>query len=144
MFLIPIVLIIIIKTMFLSSALLVGRSLSIKNLFGFCDSTIGSEPTNNSQYMTNKGINNSFLPATSAQNTTTQLPQLPKVNFNINLFHPSPTQNTQFSYDNKFKINYTKESNLIAMLKDKEIDSVDSKDLNNFTKRAPIHRTLSI
>lgn len=93
--------------------------------------------------MTNKRINNSFLPATSAQNTTTQLPQLPKVNFNINLFQPSPTQNTKFSYD-KFKINYTKESDLIAMLKNKEIDSVDSKDFNDLTKRAPRHRTLSI
>lgn len=144
MILIPIVIIIIIKTIFLSSALLVGRSLKMKYLFGYGDSTIGSEPTNNTQYMTNKRINNSFLPATSAQNTTTQLPQLPKVNLNINLFHPIPTQNTQLSYDNKFKINYTKESNLIAMLKDKEIDSVDSKDFNTVTKRAPRHRTLSI
>jgi len=142
--LIPIVIIIIIKTIFLSSALLVGRGLRMKYLFGYGDSTIGSEPTNNNQYMTNKRINNSFLPTTSAQNTTTQLPQLPKVNFNINLFHPSQTQNTQFSYDNKFKINYTKESNLIAMLKDKEIDSVDSKDFKNLKKKAPRHRTLSI
>jgi len=67
------------------------------------------------------------------------------LNFNINLFHPSPTENTQLPYDDKFKINYAKERKLIEMLKNKEIDSVDSKDLNDLNiKKAPRHRTLSI
>lgn len=140
--LIPIVIVIIIKTIFLSCSLLVGRSLSMKYIFGYGSSTIGSEPTSNDQYNTNKRIN-SFHPITSAQNATTHIPELPKVNFNINLFHPSPTENTQFSFDNKFKINYAKESNLIAMLKNKEIDSVDSKGFNNPTKKVRRHRTLS-
>lgn len=141
---IPIVIVIIIKTIFLSSALLVGRSLSTKNLFGYGSSTIGSGQAYNDQLMGNKRTDNTFNPKSSVQNLTTQIPQLPKVNFNINLLHPSPTQNTPFSYDEKFKINYAKESNLIAMLKDKEIDSVDSKDFNKPLKKAPRHRTLSI
>lgn len=143
--LIPIVIVVIIHTVLLSCSLLVGRGLSTNYLFGYGRSKIGAEPTNNGQYTTNKRINNSFHPTTSAQHVTPQIPALPNVNFNINLCHPSPTENTRSShYDDKFKINYTKESNLIAMLKNKEIDSVDSKDFKDLKKKAPRHRTLSM
>jgi len=125
--------------------LLVGRGLSTKYLFGYGGATVGSGPTINNQYMTNERINNSSQPTTSAVHTTPQIPGLPNVNFNINLCHPSPIENTRSSrYDNKFKINYAKDRNLIEMLKNKEIDSVDSKDLNDLIKKAPRHRTLSI
>ncbi|XP_001949547.1 uncharacterized protein LOC100164865 [Acyrthosiphon pisum] len=143
--LIPIIIVIIIKTVFLSCSLLVGRGLSTKYLFGYGDATIGAEPTNNDQYTTNKRINNSFHPMISAQHTAPQIPALPNVNFNINLSHPSPNENTRSSrYDDKFKINYAKESNLIAMLKNRENDSVDSKDFKDLIKKAPRHRTLSM
>ncbi|XP_060861303.1 uncharacterized protein LOC132938467 [Metopolophium dirhodum] len=142
--LIPIVIVVIIHTVFLSCSLLVGRGLSTKYLFGYGGAKIGAEPTNNDQYTTNKRINNSFHPTTSAQHTTPQIPAFPNVNFNINLCHPSPTENTRSTHDDKFKINYAKESNLIAMLKNKEIDSVDSKDFKDLIKKAPRHRTLSM
>ncbi|XP_025192442.1 uncharacterized protein LOC112592552 isoform X2 [Melanaphis sacchari] len=142
--LIPIIIIITIKTIFLSCALLVGRSLSMKYIFGYGGSTIGPGPTGNDYCKTNDKINNSFHPTTSAQHGIPQISELPKVNFNINLFHPSPTENSHFSFNDKFKINHVKESNLIAMLKNKEIDSVDSKGFNDLSKKAPRHRTLSI
>lgn len=142
---IPIVIVVIIQTIFLSCSLLVGRNLNTKYLFGYGGATIGSGPSNNDQYMTNKRINNSFHSTTPVQHTTPQITELPKVNFNINLFHPNPTENTLSSYyDGKLKINHTKESNLIAMLKNKEIDSVDSKYVNDLIKHPPRHRTLSI
>uniref|UniRef100_A0A2S2P515 Chloride channel CLIC-like protein 1 n=1 Tax=Schizaphis graminum TaxID=13262 RepID=A0A2S2P515_SCHGA len=144
--LIPIVIIIIIKTIFLSTALLVGRSLSMKYIFGYGSSTIGREPTDNHQCRINDRINHSSHPVTTAQHTTSQIPALPKVNFNIFNLGGS-TENTNFSFEpinDKFKINYRKESNLIAMLKNKEIDSVDSKGFNGLGKKAPRHRTLSI
>lgn len=142
--LIPIVIVIIIKTILISSALLVGRSLSMKYIFGYGGTSIGPGPIGNDQFKTNDRIHNSFHPVTSAQYTNPQIPELPKVNFNINLFHPSPTKNTHFAFDDKFQINYAKESNLIAMLKNKEIDSVDSKGFKDLSKRVPRHRTLSI
>lgn len=141
---IPLVIVIIIKTIFLSSALLVGRSLSMKYIFGYGDTSIGPGPIGNDQCKTNDRVNHSFHPVTSAQHTTTQIPELPKVNFNINLFHPSPTKNTSFAFDDKFQISYAKESNLIAMLKNKEIDSVDSKGFKDLSKKVPRHRTFSI
>ncbi|XP_060841892.1 chloride channel CLIC-like protein 1 [Rhopalosiphum padi] len=143
--LIPIIIIIIIKTIFLSTALLVGRGLSMKYIFGYGGSTIGPGPTGNHQCRTNDRINNSFHPVPTIQHTTSQIPELPKVNFNV--FNLGSTENTHFSFEpinDKFKINYKKESNLIAMLKNKEIDSVDSKSFNGLSKKAHRHRTLSI
>jgi len=145
--LIPIIIIVIIQTVFLSCSLLFGRGLSTKYLFGYggYSTKIGAAPTNNDQCTRNERINNSFHPTTSAQHTTPQIPALPNVNFNINLCHPNLTKNTRSSrYDDKFKINYAKESNLIEMLKNKEIDSVDSKDFKDLIKKAPRHRTLSM
>jgi len=78
---IPIVIVVIIQTMFLSCSLLVGRGLSTKYLFGYGGATVGSAPTNNNQYMTNERINNSFQPTTSAVHTTPQIPGLPNDNY---------------------------------------------------------------
>lgn len=144
---IPLVIIIVIKTIFLSSALLVGRSLSTSYLFGYDgNSTIGPTPSNNNQLNTKNKTNNSFQPTASVQNPTTQISKLPNINFNINLLNPSPSPNryTHFSIDDTFKMNNTKHNNLIAMLKNKEIDSVDSKGFNDLMKKVPRHRTLSI
>lgn len=117
----------------------------MKYIFGYGGSTIGPGPTGNHQCRTNDRINNSFHPVPTIQHTTSQIPELPKVNFNV--FNLGSTENTHFSFEpinDKFKINYKKESNLIAMLKNKEIDSVDSKSFNGLSKKAHRHRTLSI
>lgn len=143
MFLVPIIIIIIIKTMLLSCALLVGRQLSMKSLFGYGGTSIGSRPTNN-------GSNNSTHPMIPAQSTIPQIPEVPKVNFNINLFHPSSSidygnriKDSSLPFDNKLKMNYNKQNNLIAMLKNEVNDSVDSKESTDRVAKIPRHRTMS-
>lgn len=132
--------------MLLSCALLVGRSLNMKSMFGYGGTSIGSGPINN-------GANNSTRPMTSTQNTVTQRPELSKVNFNINLFHPSSSidygkiiNDTSISFGNKaneLKMKYNKQNNLLSMLKNKVNDSVDSKECTNIIEKKHRHRTMS-
>lgn len=143
MCLVPIIVIIIIKVMLLSCALLVGRNLTMKSMFGYGETSIGSGPTN-------KGTNNSTHPMNLAQSPVTQIPEVPKVNFNINLFHPSSSidygkriEDTSFSFDNELKMKSNKQNNLISMLKNKVNDSVDSKECTDLTVKRHRHRTMS-
>lgn len=140
---VPIIIIVIIKLMLLSCALLVGRSLSMKSMFGYGGTTIGSGPTYN-------GTNNSTHPMNLAQSPVTQIPEVPKVNFNINLFHPSSSidygkriKDTSFSFDNELKKKYNKQKNLISMLKNEVNDSVDSKECTDLIAKRHRHRTMS-
>jgi len=126
--LVPIIIIVVIKTLLLSCALLVGRSLSMKSIFGYGGTSIGQRPANNEKYESSNITNNDARPNNSAQYIDTRIPELPKFNFNINLFHPSSNidhrnsrRDTSLSFNN----------DLISMLKNKDIDGVDSKGLNN-------------
>jgi len=146
---VPIIVIIIIKVMLLSVALLVGRSLSIKSMFGFGNTSIGSGvPTSN---RTNNCVTH---PTSSAQQAVAQTSEVPKVNFNINLFHPSQSidneqggrmlRNSYYSFNDELKINYIKRNDMISMLKNEANDSVDSKERKpNLTVKRHRHRTLS-
>lgn len=146
---VPIIIIIIIKTMLLSCALLVGRNLSMKSIFGYGGTSIGAAPTYNGNFVTNDRTHSSVHPA---QYAIPQTPETHKVNFNINLFHQSSSisnrksrRDISFSYDNEVQYKCTRENDLIAMLKNEEIDRVDSKDVDNVTaKKRKRHRTSSI
>jgi len=120
----------------------------MKSVFGFGSTTVGSEiPINNRTH--NSGT---YLPS-SAQRAGVQMSsEIPKVNFNINLFHPNQNidhgrgrklKNTYYSFDDELKINYKKQNNLISMLKNEANDSVDSKDHKDLTVKKRLHRTLS-
>lgn len=132
--LVPVIIIIVIKTMLLSCALLVGRNLSMRSIFGYGSTSIGSGPSNNDNSNTNNRANQSSGPThgTSNQHAIIQQPQIPKVNFNINLFHPSSSidhtnkirDNSLFSFGTQ-KMNHIENKTLISMLKNKDIDSVD-------------------
>lgn len=143
--------------MLLAIALLVGRSLSMKSVFGYGGTSIGSGPTNNEQLnannRTNYNTHPTTHPTTSVQPTVAHVPQMPKVNFNINLFHHNQTvenskvmsKNTSFLIKNGLKANRNNPNYLIEMLKNKEIDSVDSNNCGSLTVEKHIrHRTLSI
>ncbi|XP_025412459.1 uncharacterized protein LOC112684937 [Sipha flava] len=148
---VPIIIVIFIKSFLLAIALLVGRSLSMKSVFGYGGTSIGSGPTINDQNNTYSRTNNNTQPTTRVLPTITHMPQIPKVNLNINLFHPSNIvddckkieNNTSFLINNKLKTNKKNLSNLIEMLKNKEIDSVDSKNADSLAVKRYRHRTLS-
>lgn len=147
---VPIIIIIIIKTLLLSCALLIGRNLSMKSMFGYGSTSIGPGPTNNERCAANDKINNSIHSMVSEQHIPTQMPEMPKFNFNINLFTPNSSFSHQnFSKDTSFKVNKENiiddeaNNSLISMLKNKEIDSVDNKNIYLVEKRRR-HRTLSI
>lgn len=139
--------------MLLACALLVGRHLSMKSIFGYGSTSIGPGPSNTEKLNSNiSSPNVNTHPTTSAQCIYPQSPDKTNVNFNINLFHPSSNnfsrnlmRDASFSIKKMLKINHTNESNLIAMLKNKEIDSVDSSKSNKCLKaKKSRHRTLSI
>lgn len=143
--LVPIIIFIIIKTMLLSCALLVGRSVSMKSIFGYGSSTIGSGPSSNIE---RADQNNRNRPG---QSTATQKSELPNVNFNINLFQPSPianrnqTNNTSLLYGNPFEINGNKKKNTVKpMLENLSVESVDGIVPRITTRTTRRHRTLSI
>lgn len=146
---VPIIIIIIIKTMLLSCALLVGRNLSMKSIFGYGGTSIGAAPTYNDTSVANNKTHSSFCPA---QYAIPQTPETPKVNFNINLFHHSSSisnrksrRDISFSYDNELQYKCARENDLTAMLKNEENDRVDSKNVDNVTaKKRKRHRTSSI
>lgn len=147
---VPIIIIIIIKTLLLSCALLIGRNLSMKSMFGYGSTSIGPGPTNNERYATSENINNSIHPVVSSQYIPTQMPATPKFNFNINLFHPNSSfshenfnKDTSFSIDNEKVTNYEANNSLVSMLKNKEIDSVDNKNMDYPVGKRRRHRTLS-
>lgn len=150
--LIPIIIIIIIKTTLLACALLVGRHLSFKSMFGNGSTSIGSGPSNNGRFTTNNRTNN-CTHSTIKEHTVAQIPAVPKINFNINFLQPSPstTDRNNFIGSNNFlfnrgnlKINHKQENDLISMLKNEDIDSVDSNNCNDLIVKKPRHRTLSI
>lgn len=151
--LVPIVLIIIIKTTLLACALLVGRHLNIKSMFGYGSTSIGSGPSNNGRFTTNNRTNN-CTHSTNTEPTAAQIPAAPKINFNINFLQPSPSTfdsknlmgSNNFSFNRgNLKLNHRQENDLISMLKHKENDSVDSsKNCNDLIVEKPRHRTLSI
>lgn len=147
---VPIIIIIIIKTLLLSCALLIGRNLSMKSMFGYGSTSIGPGPTNNERCATSDKINNSIHPMVSAQYIPTQMPATPKFNFNINLFHPNSSfshqnssKDASFSINDKNITNHEANDSLISMLTNEEIDSVDNKNIYPVEKRRR-HRTLSI
>lgn len=137
--------------MLLACALLVGRSLSMKSIFGYGSSTIGSESSNyNREPVANNGTNQRSHFITSAQHAVTQLPKIPNVNLNINLFHPTQSlvqnksrEDSAFSFGYNSKIKCSRDSDLISMLKNKDIDSVDSNNFDNSITKRPRHRTMS-
>lgn len=146
---IPIVIGIIIKAMLMSCALLVGRHISMTSMFGRGSTTIGPEQTHADRLITNNRTHNSSCP--TGENTVSQMPEIPKVNFNINVFHPSassiPTnnKNKNSSSDNQFKINNKKtEFNFLSMLKNVDNDSVDNKFSDDRRVNQLRPRTLSI
>lgn len=151
-FIVPIIIIIFIKSFLLAIALLVGRSLSMKSVFGYGGTSIGSGPTNNDQNNTNNRTNSNIQPTTGVLPTVTHMPHIPKVNFNINLFHHNQAidysktmeKKTYLSINNKLKTNEKYPNNLIEMLKNKEIDNVDSKYDDSLAVKRYRHRTLSI
>lgn len=135
--------------MLVACALLVGRSMNMKSVFGFGDTSIGAcVPANDTT------INDSISPMSFAQHTfAPQTPEVPKVNLNINLFHSGQSidrergraqRNTYYSFDNELKINYKKHNNLISMLKNEVNDSVDSRNSQELTIKRRRHRTLSV
>jgi len=146
--LVPIVVLIIVKVMLLSCALLVGRSMNMKSVFGFGDTSIGaSVPVNDTT------VNDSITSTSFAQHTIPQTPEVPKVNFNINLFHSGQSadygrgraqRNTYYSFDKELKIDYKKQNNFVSMLKNETNDDVDSKDCQKLTIKRRQHRTLSV
>lgn len=145
--LVPLIIITIIKTMLLVCGLYLGRHLSLKSMFGYGSTTIGPGPSSAGGLNSNPNINTH--PLTSAQYMKT--PDKTHVSFNINLIHPSQNnlsgnllRDASFSIGNELKINHKKESNLISMLKNEEIDSVDSKNNRRLKVKTPRHRTLSI
>lgn len=86
----------------------------------------------------------------SEQPIPTQMPAMPKFNFNINLFHPNTSfshqkssKDTSFSINNEKITSYEANDSLISMLKNEEIDCVDNKNIYAVEKRRR-HRTLSI
>lgn len=150
--LIPIIVIIFIKTTLFACALLVGRHLNIKSMFGYGSTSIGSGPSNNGRFTTNNRANN-CTHSTTAENKAAQIPAAPTINFNVNFSHPNPSiiDSNQTIRSNNFlfnrgnlKLNSKQENNFIEMLKNKENDSVDSKDCNDLIVRKSRHRTLSI
>lgn len=150
--LIPIFVIIIIKTTLLACALLVGRHLNIKSMFGYGSTSIGSDPSNNRKFIPNSRTNN-CTQSINSEHAAAQIPAVPKINFNINFLQPSSStiggrniaesSNFLFNRDN-LKMNYNQENDLISMLKNKEIDSVDNINCNDLIVKRPRHRTLSI
>lgn len=145
---IPIIIIIIIKALLLSCALLLGRQLNMKSVFGYGGTSIGPESTSNRGFNKNTITkDNSSHPIASVQH-----PQLPKMNLNFNFFHPNSSNNKVIlpdDYNLVFnrkcnKINQNIEHDLASMLKDKDNDSVDSKISEELIKIKPRHRTLSI
>lgn len=150
--LIPIIVIIIIKTTLLATALLVGRHLNLKSMFGYGSTSIGSGPSNNGRFTTNNRANY-CTHSTVTEHTAAQTPAVPKINFNINFLQPSPSTidsnnflgSNNFSFNrNNLRINHKQENDLISLLKNKDIDSVDSNNCNDLIARKPRHRTLSI
>lgn len=144
---VPIIIIIIIKTLLLSCALLLGRTLSMKSIFGYGGTSIGSEPTNNRSTKNMITKDDISHPITSVQHA-----ELPKMNLNFNFFHPNSSDNKMvlpedyhFAFNSKFNMRNQKiEHDLPSMLKNKVNDSVDSKISEEFIKIKPRHRTLSI
>ncbi|VVC33531.1 Hypothetical protein CINCED_3A021676 [Cinara cedri] len=144
---VPIVIVIIIKTMLVSLALLVGRYVSMKSIFGYGSTTIGPEQTHSDRFTTSSKIDNNIRSTASGQHTFAQMPDIPKVNFNINFFHPSSDNmdNRIKCNNNQFKLNFKKnESNFISMLKNEDNDSVDNTSVNDLRLNKPRSRTLSI
>lgn len=151
MLLIPIIIIIFIKTMLISCTLFVGRQISMTSFFGHGSTSIGSEQIHADRLITNNRTQNSSRPM--GEYTVPHIPEMPKVNFNINVFQPIPssipTNNKQkiSSFDNQFKINNKKaELNFLSMLKNEENDSVDNKNkcFDDLRENQLRPRTLSI
>ncbi|XP_050438362.1 uncharacterized protein LOC126844303 isoform X2 [Adelges cooleyi] len=137
---IPIIIIIVIKMLFLSCALLVGRGLSMKSMFGMGDMSVGSESRN-----MNAG-NNTFKQScdvcTTARPNSTALPEFDqqKLNININLFNPETTNYSgigttskpRISVKDKIKINYPDKSE--SLMNRSENNDMEVKSLT-FKKR---------
>ncbi|XP_050541170.1 uncharacterized protein LOC126905484 [Daktulosphaira vitifoliae] len=118
---IPIIIIVVIKTLLYSCALLVGRGLSMKSMFGFGDTAINSD--NRHQHLKNNTFLNTCNLCTAAGSicnsvTSNTLPAFDnqKLNININLFKsensnsglslaggPSTDKNKTITHWNKIK-----------------------------------------
>lgn len=141
--------------MLLSCALLVGRNLSMKSIFGYGSTSIGSGSSKNENANKNiraKQSRGGQTHGNLAQHIIDHQLQIPKFNFNINLFHPSSSvdrenkigDNNLFAFDNEKIKNRIDNETLISMLKNKDIDSVDNVRPKELTVRGHRHRTMSM
>lgn len=120
----------------------------MKSMFGYGSTTIGPEQPYTNKLNTNNVTDNSSLLTEFIQTASSQISEIPKYNFNINLFRPNSFDNNiekKKKGNKQLKINFSeKEDNLILMVKNEDNDNIDSKGLKDKYLNQLRPRTLSI